>query len=159
MKYFEDFARSGESFELRDQPSSLCSAVGRAAIARASLSKRVERAIRDLAEKEHNLPSPLDGYCLLRKSTMLSELITKLRVRRRFNAGELDADELSAELIEVLKAADALYRRTVEPNLAGLHLREQVPADLPALIMDVADYLMYSETLVDDFFLVSDPVV
>ena len=80
-------------------------------------------------------------------------MITRAQTRRRFNVGPHDAAVVSAELLVLLRAAGKLYRRVISSE--GEHLRDK---DLPALIMDVSDYLMMADMDLDQFFLVDDPV-
>ena len=160
MKHFEDFERSGISFEDRDHPSALCSAVGRAAIAHVTLEWRVAARARVLAKQQGQVPCRMpDDWSLARKLKVLDDLIASSGRRWRFNVGDHHASEVRAELLHMLKSADRLYRRAVVPGLLGPHLRDEYSADLPAGIMDVADYLMMAREDLEGFFLEAEPVL
>ena len=160
MKHFEEFNPSGDSFEDRDHPSALCSALGRVALGFAELDQRVEATILALAQNgEHDPFSSFHDRSFARKLDLLENMITNAGQRRRFNVGDFDAAEVLAELIQLLKRADELYRETVDPRLLRLHLWNEFPKELPAEIMDVADYLMGVDMQLEEFFLVEDPVM
>lgn len=160
MNHFEDFGRSGCSFEDRDHPSALCSAVGRAAIAHVTLERRVAARARLLAKQQGQNPCrvPDDGS-FARKVKVLNDLVASSDRRWRFNVGDHDASEVWDELLYMLKSADRFYRRDVAPGLLGLHLRAEYSADLPARIMDVADYLMTAREHLEEFFLEAERVM
>ena len=160
MKHFEEFKPSGTSFEDRDHPSALCSALGRVALGFAALERRVDATIRALAQNaKHDPITSFQDCSFARKLDLLEALITTAGHRRRFNVGDFDAAEVLAELIQLLKRADELYRETIDPMLLSLHLWNEFPKELPAEIMDVADYLMGVGMQLEEFFLAEDPVM
>ena len=158
MKHFEEFKPSGDSFEARDHPSALCSALGRVALGFAELDQRVEATILALAQDaEHGSFSSFHDCSFARKLDLLEGMITNAGRPRRFNVG--NAAEVLSELIQLLKRADELYRKTVDPTLLRLHVRNEFPEELPGQIMDVADYLMSVDMLLRESFLVENPVM
>ena len=76
MRHYEDLRFSGDSFEVRDRPSALCSALGRVALERAELERRVVAKIHLLEDAAGSAPAPLDDYSLRKKLDVLRELIT-----------------------------------------------------------------------------------
>lgn len=118
MKYFEDFQSSGESFEDRDHPSSLLSALGRLALAYSELEQRVETTIGILRDSATSgPPASLDDLSFDRKLDLLGDLIATAERRVRFNAGDVDASEYRRELIQFLKEVSKRYKRSIDPSL------------------------------------------
>ena len=76
----------------------------------------------------------------------------------RMNVGDNDQRNFVGELIELLREASKQYKRIVTPDLLALHLRNTVALDLPGRIMDVADYVTYAVMMLDETFLVVDPI-
>ena len=160
MNYFEEFKPSGVSFEDRDHASALCSALGRAALAFAELEQRVEATVRALTESMEQIPcASLDDHSFKKKVNLLGGLIARAGTQVRFGVGDFDAAQVLAELIELLKRGDELYRETMDSRLLRLHLWNDFPEQLPARIMDVADYLMSVDLHLEEFFLAEDPVM
>lgn len=138
MKRYEEFHPSGYSY--------------------AGLQHRVEGAIELLLEDAAQRPtSPLEDQSFHRKLDLLGDLLEACEGRVRFNAGDLHASELRKELIQLLKKASELYERSGNPSLLGVHLRDG--SELPARIMDVADYVTYADCMLDEFLLESDSVM
>ena len=159
MKYLEEFQYTGESFEDRDSPSALLSALGRAALDLAELRQRVEVRICKLSENlGHRPPDDLGQMSLDAALDLLGKLMAIARERERFNVGDDDPQDFADELIQVLRQAAEHYRRIVKPDLLTLHLRNTVPAHLPGWIMDVADYVAYAHLELDQYFLAVDPI-
>ncbi len=156
MKYLEEFQYTGDSFEDRDRPSALLSALGRAAQALAELRQEVEVRICQLSKNlGHRPPNDLDQMSLDAALDFLRRLIAIASEREKFNVGNADPQDYADELIQVLRQAAERYRRIV--NLT-LHLRKSVPAHLPGWIMDVVDYLTCAHMDLDQYFLVVEPI-
>ncbi len=132
----------------------------RAALSHGDLERRVDATIRVLAEDGRAPTSELNQWSLVRKLDVLSNLIAASAQHVRFNVGDGDTTDVCTELIQVLRKADEIYRGTLaEPSLIRSHLWRHYPDDLPAQVMDVSDYLAYAECVLDEFFLVADPVM
>ena len=155
---------SGEDFEARDQSSNLSSAAGRAAIAHAAVGLRLQQAIEGLTSS-NSQPAPprAEENSLREKISLLIGVIAKMRERVRLDVGDVDSHELASELGQLLLAADALYQRTLNENMRWLELSAEdgvveAPNDLPARLMDVADYLTYADCQLEEILLVQDSV-
>ncbi len=156
MKYLEEFQYTGDSFEDRDRPSALLSALGRAALALAELCQEVEVRICELSKNlGHRPPDDLSQMSLDAALDFLRKLMAIASEREKFNVGNADPQDFADELIQVLRQAAERYRRIV--NLT-LHLRKSVSAHLPGWIMDVADYLTCAHMDLDQYFLVVEPI-
>ncbi len=133
MKNFEDFQPSGDSFEDRERPSSLLSALGRLALAYAELQQRVEATIDALGHDPDSDHQPASrGLPFKKQLDYLGDLIAAEEQRVRFNAGHLNASELRLELIQLLRCASKLCQETVNPHLLGVHLRCEAGPELAA---------------------------
>ena len=113
--------------------------------------------IRVLTEEAEHVPSGSpEDHSFEWKLDLLGSLIASTGSRLRFNVGDFDASEVSAQLIQLLTRANELYLQTVDPMLLRLHLRGEFREKLPTRIMDAADYVTYADWQLDEFFLVSD---
>ncbi len=159
MKYLEEFQYTGESFEDRDSPSALLSALGRAAVDLAELRQRVEVRICKLSENlGHRPPDDLGQISLDAALDLLGKLMAIARERKRFNVGNEHSHDFADDLIQLLRQAAEHYRRIVKPDLLTLHLQHTVPEHLPGWIMDVADYITYAHLELDEYFLAVDSI-
>ena len=161
MKHFCEFKPSGDSFEARDHPSTLCSALGRAALSYADLEGRVDATIHRLSETRALTADELSEWSLLRKLRRMGTLLAAAQ-HVRFNVGDLDEAEVRAELIQVLTTADELYRETITDRghrLIRSHLWRNYPDEVVAQLMDVADYVSYADSALEEFFMVAEPVM
>ena len=159
MRHFEDFRFSGDSFEDRDSPTALLSAVARASIALADFQKRLSARICEFSVKlDREPPKDLHRLSPDRVVDLLQEVMELASEQDRLNVGDNDQRNFVGELIELLREASKQYRRLVTPDLLALHLRNTVPLDLPGRIMDVADYVTYAVMMLDETFLVVDPI-
>ena len=155
MTYFQDFHPSGMSFEDRESESALLSALGRLGLAFASLEQGLGARIEVLLDGVSYPFLPAGDVSFARRVDLVEALAAKEERRARFKVEHLGALEL-AELMELLRKAGELYRRTMDPSLLGVHLRSEAEPELTAAVMDAADYVMYAESSLDDFLVVED---
>ena len=172
MKHFEDFKRTGDSFEERTGvPDAFSAAIGRINLNFSDLEDRVALEIGKLFKIDESLAQIITCELSFKnKLHILSSLVRHFLRTRKFNTGHGDPLEVLSELIGLCFKAEELRNQIFHSSWSGAYLRDEkakrrkVTAKArrglnihheeidSGYLLDIADFIICVSVDVEEFF-------